>query len=501
MKDGMRLALFSALAMTLTAIGVTASLAAGRVALVIGNATYKETAQLKNTLNDAEDVSAALTRLGFDVLKGTNLDKRGMERLIRDFEKKLAGAEVALFFYAGHGLQIGGRNYLVPTDARLSTEGDVDFESLPLSLVLKRMEREARTSLVLLDACRDNPLARNLARSMGTRSANVGKGLAEVRTGVGTLIAFSTQPGNVALDGEARNSPYTGALLRNIEVPGRDMLSSLAAVRGEVVQATNGMQVPWEHTSLLGPVILKPGGGSAQPGSQAGAAASAGTDAAAAGRHWEAIKDSNSIRLLEAYVRHYQNSFYADLAQSRIDELKRKASGASAATPSAPPPPRPSVAKHQPPPANRGSCASRRSRDGGLYCVSSVLAPQFGNTYGPEHLFDGDPATAWVHGSKGTGVGSAITIVFDRARPIDEMTVTNGYAKNADIFRKNSRVRTLELLYSTGETATVRLSDHMRQQTLSLPKVAEAQWVQVRIVDVYRGSRYTDTAISELRLH
>ena len=179
---------------------------ARRVALVIGNGAYKDTAALTNTRNDATDVSAALKRLRFEVLEGLDLDKRAMERLIRQFDQKLSGAEIALFFYAGHGIQVAGQNHLVPVDARLAAEGDIDFESLPLDLILRRMEREAKTSVVLLDACRDNPLARNLARTMGTRSANIGQGLAEVKTGIGTLISFSTQPGNVALDGQGRNS-------------------------------------------------------------------------------------------------------------------------------------------------------------------------------------------------------------------------------------------------------------------------------------------------------
>ncbi|MDX2156278.1 MAG: caspase domain-containing protein [Hyphomicrobiaceae bacterium] len=232
------------------------AMAAKRVALVIGNAAYKETVPLKNTRNDAKDVLTSLKRLGFEVLEGIDLDKRGMERLIRQFEQSLNGAEVGIFYYAGHGIQVSGQNLLVPIDARLSEEGDIDFETLPLSLVLSRMERTVKTSLVFLDACRDNPLARNLARAMGTRSVNIGRGLAEVKTGTGTLISFSTQPGNVALDGTGRNSPYTTALLEEIKVPGRDILTTLAVVRGTVVKSTNGKQVPWEHTSLLGPVVL-----------------------------------------------------------------------------------------------------------------------------------------------------------------------------------------------------------------------------------------------------
>ena len=229
-----------------------------RVALVIGNAAYEQTAQLKNPYNDAVDVAAVFKTLGFEVVEGHDLDKRAMERVIRQFGVGLAGADLALFFYAGHGMQVNGQNYLIPTDARLVSEGDIDFESIPLALVLKQMEREAKTSVVLLDACRDNPLARNLARTMGTRSSQVGQGLTEVKTGVGTLISFSTQPGNVALDGQGRNSPYAGALLKHIDAPGKDVSAVLNMVRGHVVKNTNGKQVPWEHTSLVGSVYFKP---------------------------------------------------------------------------------------------------------------------------------------------------------------------------------------------------------------------------------------------------
>ena len=201
-------------------------------------------------------MAAALKRLGFDVVEGSDLDKRSMERTIRQFGQKLGHADVALFYFAGHGLQVGGQNYLVPVDARLTSEGDVDFESLPLALVLRQMEREAKTSIVLLDACRDNPLARNLARSMATRSSQVGQGLAEVKAGVGTLIGFSTQPGNIALDGDGRNSPYAAALLKYVDVPGKDVSAVLVAVRNDVLQATGGRQVPWEYTSLTGEVFF-----------------------------------------------------------------------------------------------------------------------------------------------------------------------------------------------------------------------------------------------------
>lgn len=307
----------------LCAIGLAtgAANAEKRVALVIGNGAYRETAPLQNTRNDAGDIGIVLKRLGFEVIEGIDLDKRGMERSIRRFETMLTDAQVALFFYAGHGVQVAGQNYLVPTDAKLASEGDIDFESLPLSLILKRMERRNRTSIVLLDACRDNPLARNLARNMGTRGASIGNGLAEVKTGVGTLLSFSTQPGNVALDGSGRNSPYTSALLKEIEVPGRDILSVLATVRGAVLAATDGKQVPWEHTSLLGPVVLKPV--QPDPAHAYTPASNASPAPSAASEGWALIKDSNDLEAFEAFRRRFGDTFYGDLAQARVAELKK----------------------------------------------------------------------------------------------------------------------------------------------------------------------------------
>src|SRR5262249_42876078 len=151
---------------------------------------------------------------GFEVILGVDLDKRGFESKVRDFSQLIADADVAAFFYAGHGLQVSGRNYLVPVDAHLENERDLDFATIGFDLVLKQMElgRETKTNIVFLDACRNNPFVRNLARSMGTRSISVGQGLAQVNTGVGTFIAYSTQPDNVALDGNGPNSPFTTAL-------------------------------------------------------------------------------------------------------------------------------------------------------------------------------------------------------------------------------------------------------------------------------------------------
>jgi len=223
-----------------------------RVALIIGNSAYQQAGTLANPVNDAKEMATALKDLGFVVLLGLDLDKRAFDIKVRDFSRALADADTGVFFYAGHGLQIAGRNYLIPIDAQLQRERDVDFEAVGLEFILKQMEleREGKTNIVFLDACRDNPLARNLARSMGTRSASVGQGLAQVQTGVGTFIAYSTQPGNVALDGDGRNSPFTAALAKGVREPGRNLTAIMIDVRKDVLLATNGRQVPWDHSAL-----------------------------------------------------------------------------------------------------------------------------------------------------------------------------------------------------------------------------------------------------------
>ena len=227
-----------------------------RVALVIGNSEYLVSNKLPNSVNDASDIAAALRKLGFDVVEGKNLDRRGVDDAIRQFGRKLDRADLALFFYAGHGLQVNGRNYLVPIDAKLEQPGDLALDTVDMNTVLAQMEAEKRVNLIFLDACRDNPLSRSLARSLGTRSAAVGTGLAAVQSAIGTLIAYATQPDTVAFDGEGRNSPFTAALLRHILSPGLDIGVIMRRVRAEVIAVTREKQVPWDHSSLVGEVVL-----------------------------------------------------------------------------------------------------------------------------------------------------------------------------------------------------------------------------------------------------
>jgi uncharacterized protein YecT (DUF1311 family) len=259
-KPTMRPRLPALLAASLMIIGtISAQAAPDRVALVIGNGTYSFASHLKNPVNDAADIAGALREIGFTVIDGIDLDRRAMEDKIRAFGNALGSARTALFFYAGHGMQVTGRNYLIPIDARLQKPGDLALDTVDVQVVLQQMEAQPRVNLVFLDACRDNPLARSFASALGaSRSSAVGQGLASIQSAVGTMIAFATQPDNVAFDGEGRNSPFTAALLRHIREPGVDIAVMMRRVRTDVLATTGQRQLPWDHSSLTDAVVLVP---------------------------------------------------------------------------------------------------------------------------------------------------------------------------------------------------------------------------------------------------
>ena len=305
---------------------------AERVALVVGNSVYEHAPELLNPTNDATAISEVLENLGFDVIPAFDQTGNAMRNTLREFYGKLGGAKVALFFYAGHGLQLGGKNYLVPVDAQLKNEGDLILEATELSDVLGLMESQAQTNIVFLDACRDNPLARNLARSMGTRSASVGRGLARVESGIGTLIAFATQPGNVALDGEGKHSPFTKSLLEHIETPGIDVAVMLRHVREGVLNQTGGKQVPWSSSSLTGggfyfaqPVTAKIDFDPDVPPIPTPTAPSTDTTAIELA-YWDALKNSDDKELYESYLGKYPNGMFSEVATIKLRKLEQATS-------------------------------------------------------------------------------------------------------------------------------------------------------------------------------
>jgi hypothetical protein len=220
-----------------------------RRALVIGNAAYAES-PLTNPVNDAADMASILRRLGFDTTLVSNANKAAMEKAIGTFTREVPRGSVGLFFFAGHGKQIEGMNYLVPLGAKFSAASDVKYHAVAADWVLARMDESSMdVKLLILDACRNNPLERSFTRS-------VNRGLAVMESSRGTLIAYATSPGKTAGDGTGRNSPFTARLLRELPIPGRPVELLFKAVRVGLQQDTNGAQVPWEASSLIGEFIF-----------------------------------------------------------------------------------------------------------------------------------------------------------------------------------------------------------------------------------------------------
>lgn len=248
-RTGRLAVVFSCLPIILLSAFIPDAYAAAKVALVIGNANY-QSIPLDNPKNDAVDMSEALKALGFDVDLHTDLDRSGMRKAIRVFGEKLRRADTGLFYYAGHGIQINGRNYLVPLKNDVSSADEVQDESIDASAVLRKMEAAGnKTNIVILDACRNNPFARSF-RSLE-------QGLARMDGPEGSFIAYATSPGSVAADGKGRNGMYTKYLLEALNKPGISIEQTFKWVRNAVKNATDGKQIPWESSSLMGEFVFR----------------------------------------------------------------------------------------------------------------------------------------------------------------------------------------------------------------------------------------------------
>lgn len=243
-----------------------------RAALVIGVSKYLHAPPLANTGNDADSVGAALRRLGFSVDLVIDPDRYAMESSIRNLGRKAEGAEASVFYYAGHAIEVSGQNLLVPAPANIQSDRDLRYETIDLDSVLDAVAGRSTVSLVFLDSCRDNPFNKKLVAS--TRAINF-RGLGPVDAATGTLIVFATAPGKTAEDGDAQNSPFTAALLRNIERPGIEVRRMLSAVRREVRETTGGRQIPWENSALEGEFYFKQSAPAAPQPRQAAATAAA----------------------------------------------------------------------------------------------------------------------------------------------------------------------------------------------------------------------------------
>src|ERR1700684_1184272 len=269
-----------------------------RVAFVVGNGAYRNVATLPNPPIDAKAMAAVLRNVGFEVVEGANLTRDTMTERLLEFGQKAQGADVAVFFYAGHGIAISGTNYLLPVDADIKSEMDVKLgAAINIDLTLDQTMSDAKVKLVFLDACRDNPFAAKIKSNSATRSVSVQSGLAEMKSGEGTLIAFATGPGQTALDGqEGTNSPFTRALIAHIATPGVEIQQAMTEVRAQVNEETNKGQLPWGHTNLIGAVYLNPVAApapGAPPASSAPAVASNSPVSDVELESWRSVKESN----------------------------------------------------------------------------------------------------------------------------------------------------------------------------------------------------------------
>jgi uncharacterized caspase-like protein len=232
--------------------------AQSRVALIIGNSAYAHVTALPNPANDAEDVAGSFERLGFQVTRVANANRGAMLDALRSFEERSIGAEIAIVFFAGHGIEVDGTNYLIPVDARLARDVHVEDEAIALGRVMRSVESARKLRLVLLDACRDNPFRAQMTRSASTRS--IGRGLARIEPPGSTLVAYAAKEQTVAEDGRGRNSPFTQALLRHVETPGLEINFVFRAIRDDVMDLTNRRQEPFVYGSLArDPIYLKEG--------------------------------------------------------------------------------------------------------------------------------------------------------------------------------------------------------------------------------------------------
>ena len=309
-----------AAAILLLAVIVDQASAAERVALVIGNAAYKHAPRLTNPLNDAMDIGVALDRLGFVVTRLDDADQLSLRRVLQKFAVTASSAKVAIVFYAGHGIEVDKRNFLVPVDARLANDRTVEFETVPLDLVLRAVEGASGLGLVILDACRDNPFAIAMRGAGATRA--IGHGLARVEPAGDTLLAYAAKAGTLASAVQGRNSTYSRALLTYLEQPDLHLGLMFRKVRDAVLSATGGQQEPFVYGALSNRHAYL--GARPTPPRKAGN----GNDRlnaellAAERLFWESVKDSGEPTEIEAYLTGYPKGTYAALARVRLKRLK-----------------------------------------------------------------------------------------------------------------------------------------------------------------------------------
>jgi uncharacterized caspase-like protein len=315
----------SLVALAVSWLGCSPALAERRVALVIGNGAYAYAARLANPPHDAEDVAAALRRSNFEVISGTDLGQSDIQEDAIKFARAANNADVAVFYYSGHAMQFNGVNYLMPIDAKLDDEADLK-RFLRVDDVLSDLQQARNLRILVLDSCRDNPLAESLKRSMGkTRGASIQRGLVKMEAPLGTIISFSTQAGQTADDGQGRNSPYTAAFLKHIEER-QEIGDIFREISTDVYDTSGKAQLPEISLSIVGKFYLN------SPVSVAitpQGASPPSDPCAAAEVHWKSADAIGSSEAYEDHVARFPACAFAKLAKARVDQLKQKTALAS----------------------------------------------------------------------------------------------------------------------------------------------------------------------------
>jgi uncharacterized caspase-like protein len=306
--------------MAMTLMSVASAAADKRVALVIGNGAYENVPHLPNPPHDAKDVADALERSGFEIVLGIDLDKAAMDNAAIRFARAARDADVALFYYSGHAMQYAGINYLAPVDAKLTDEADLRLLERVDDIVAD-LQRAKNLRILVLDSCRNNPLAEELKRSIGTtRGMSIARGLAKIDNPEGLIVAYATQAGRTAEDGAGRNSPFTTAFLKYIETP-EEIGTIFRKIGADVYAQTKQTQLPELSLSLIGEFYLR-GRVEARTSPEPVPPAPALSEAAQA---WAATKDTTSQAVLEDFIRQFGSTVYGSLAKARLQELKSAA--------------------------------------------------------------------------------------------------------------------------------------------------------------------------------
>jgi len=377
-----------------------------RQALVIGNANYAHAGVLRNPANDARAIGKTLSQLGFQVTTLTDADERQMDQAIRKFGRQLRGNNgVGLFYYAGHGMQIDGENYLLPTDINPSNETDVSYDAVPVGKLLGQMKDAGNgMNVVILDACRNNPFARSFRSSSN--------GLAQVVAPTGSFISYATAPGDVAADGEGDNGLFTEKLLQHMTTPGLRLEEVFKRVRADVQQDSNNKQVPWDSSSVTGDFFFAPKGGETPV---VPAVNDSGTtlEQDFAAQAWETIKNLEDPKAFEEFIKVFPDSPQSNLAKFKLMALNSSVSKETPASSTPPPKTEPTVQKPSPPTsvatnnALAGEAAKKRLLEV-RNCVKCDL--RFENLVGAK-LGNADLTGAYLSGANLSGAKFCNTIM------------------------------------------------------------------------------------------